>query len=190
MNIKVGVSNRHVHLSKEDYDFFFGNNEFTKLKDLSQYGEFASNFVVTIKTDKSEINNVRVIGPVREYTQVEISRTDAYKLGINPPVRMSGNLKDAADITIKYSDKEKVIKNSCILANRHLHVNTKDLDKYNLYDGKSVSVRVFGERGGILDNVIVKSKDNYKLEMHIDTDEANAFNLKNQDEVILLGEDK
>ncbi len=187
MNIKVGVSNRHLHLSKEDYVFFFGDGEFPKYKDLSQDGEFASGYVVTIKTNKSEINNVRVIGPLREHSQLEISRTDAYKLGINPPVRMSRDFEGALDIIVKYLDKEKVVKNACIIANRHLHVNSDDLEKLNLYEGKKVKVKILGDRGGILDNIIVKARKNYNLELHIDTDEANAFGLVNGDEVILLG---
>lgn len=190
MKIKVGVSNRHIHLSKEDYEFFFGNQELTKLKDLSQDGEFASNFAVTIKTDKSSVDNVRVIGPLREHSQVEISRTDAYKLGINPPIRMSRNFEGALDICVKYLDKEKILENSCIIANRHIHVNTNNLESLNMYEGKIVRVKVMGSRGGILDNVIVKAKENYNTELHLDTDEANAFNLKNGDEVILLGDDE
>ena len=190
MNIKVGVSNRHIHLCKEDYEFFFGNIEFTKFKDLSQNGEFASNLLVTIKTEKNEIKNVRIIGPLRKHSQAEISKTDSYKLGINPPIRMSRDFNGAVDVTLKYLDKEKVIKNSCIIANRHLHVNSSDLKKFNMFDGKKVRVKILGDRGGILDNIIVKSQDNYNLELHLDTDEANAFNLKNGDEVILLGDEE
>lgn len=190
MNIKVGVSNRHIHLCKNDFDILFGNIDFTKLKDLSQDGEFASNLVVSIITSKDEIKNVRVIGPLREHSQVEISITDAYKLGINPPIRMSRDFNNATNIKLKHNDKELLLENSCIIANRHIHVNTNDLERLNMYEGKKVKVKVLGERGGILDNVIVKAKDNYNLEMHVDTDEANAFNLKTGDSVILLGDDE
>lgn len=189
MKVKVGVSNRHIHLCKEDFEFFFGDAVFSKFKDLSQDGEFASNFVVTLKTYKGEINSVRIIGPLREHSQVEISRTDAFKLGINPPVRMSRNFDGALDILVSYCDKERILPNSCIIANRHLHINSKDLTSLGLFDGKCVKVKVSGNRGGILDNILVKSRDNYNTELHIDTDEANAFNLNNGDEVILLGDE-
>ena len=101
MKISIGVSNRHVHLTKEHLNILFGEGYgLEKKNDLTQPGQFASTALVTIKTEKSEISNVRVLGPVRPYTQVEISKTDAYKLGLNPPVRNSGDLKDSAPITI------------------------------------------------------------------------------------------
>lgn len=183
MNIKVGVSNRHIHLSEEDYNYLFPNTEICKVRDLSQDGEYVTNLVLNIKTDKSEIKNVRVVGPFREKTQVEISITDAYKLGINPPTRMSGNFDKAVSVILSSETNSKLIENSCIIANRHIHVNTKDLDKYNFYSGKRISVKINGDRGGVMNNVIIKVKDNYNLELHIDTDEANAFNLKNGDVV-------
>lgn len=179
MNIRVGVSNRHIHLSKEDYSFLFPNTTLSKIKDLSQKDEFVTNLVLDIKTDKSILKNVKVIGPFRDKTQIEISLTDAYKLGINPPINMSGNFDNAASVILCNDSKSKLIENSCIIANRHIHVNTKDLDKYNFYPGKIVSVKIDGVRAGIMDNVIVKAKENYNLELHIDMDEANAFNLKN-----------
>lgn len=189
MKVKVGVSNRHVHLSKEDFEYLFGGDSLPVLKELSQDGEFASSLVVDIKTDKNVIKNVRLIGPFREKTQVEISITDAYFLGLKPPVRMSNNLDEAIDVTLINGDKELLCKNSCIIANRHIHINTKNQDKYNLYDGEEVSVIVDGTRAGRLDKVFVKAKDNYNLELHLDMDEANAMNLKNGDEVeIVKGE--
>ena len=188
MNIKVGVSNRHIHLSLEHYKFLFGDEEFLKLKDLSQEGEFASSYVVTLKTNKDEIKNVRVIGPLRDYTQVEISRTDSYTLGINPPVRMSGDLKNSEDVTICYKDKCLFLRSACIIANRHIHVNINQANSLGLYHGKKVSVKFEGSRGGILNNVIVKVKDNYNTELHIDTDEANSFGINNGDTVVLLEE--
>lgn len=186
LKIKVGVSNRHVHLSKVEFDMLFDGCEFKSIKDLSQDGDFASNLVVSIKTSKNVIDNVRVVGPLREKTQVEISMTDAYFLGINPPVRMSGDFKDACDIILCNGNREVVVKNSCILANRHIHVNTKEQVKYNLFDGDNVIALIGGVRAGILENILVKSKDNYNLELHLDTDEANAMGLRNGDEVDII----
>lgn len=186
MKISVGVSNRHIHLCESDYKKLFGDKDFSVKKELSQDGEFASNLTLTIKGCKGSIENVRVIGPLRERTQVEISLTDAYKLGVNPPVRMSNDFNKADDIMLSSELGEVLSKNTCIIANRHIHVNTKEQEKYNLHHGDIVKVRVFGVRGGTLDNVIVKAKDNYNLELHLDTDEANAFALKNGDIVEIL----
>lgn len=189
MKVKVGVSNRHVHLSRNDFNYLFGDVNLPVLKELSQDGEYASSLVVDIKTDKNILKNVRLIGPFRDKTQVEISITDAYFLGLTPPVRMSGNFDKALDIVIVNGEKELLCKNSCIIANRHIHINTREQDKYGLYNGDEVSVLVNGNRAGRLDKVMVKAKDNYNFELHLDMDEANAMALKNGDEVeIIKGE--
>jgi putative phosphotransacetylase len=188
MNIKVGVSNRHIHLCEKDFKSLFGEASFGVKKELSQDGEFASNFVLSVMTNKGSIDNVRVIGPLRDRTQVEISRTDAYKLGLNPPVRMSGDFRDAEDIMLSSIDAKIVCKNCCIIANRHIHVNSRDVHKYGLFPDKAVRVRVRGDRGGILDNILIKVKDNYNLELHLDTDEANAMGISNGDEVEIVEE--
>ena len=186
MKVSVGVSNRNVHLSSDDFDKLFGSSEFYSIKDLSQEGEFMSNLVVSLVTDKATIDNVRVVGPIREKTQVEISKTDAYKLGLNPPVRMSGDFSEAEDIMLSSLNNKILCKNSCILANRHIHCKTSELSKYNLVDGQVLQVKVDTPRGGILSNVIVKSKPTYNFELHLDTDEANAFGLKNGDVVEIM----
>lgn len=189
LKIRVGVSNRHIHLSESDYKFLFGEIPFGVKNYLTQDGEFASNFKVTLKTSKNEIKDVRVIGPLRNRTQVEISKTDAYFLGINPPVRMSGDLDGAEDILIVYGDKELECKEACILAHRHIHVNNTDAKELGFYDGKSVSIVSNGDRCAVLNNVLIKVKDSYNLELHLDTDEANALGLKNGDIVELKGEE-
>lgn len=188
MKIKVGVSNRHVHLDKTCFEYLFGNQEFYAIKELSQKGEFMSNLTVNLMTVKGKIENVRVVGPLREKTQIEISKTDSYKLGLNPPVRMSGNLENSESLYICYNDKKVKIENAVIIANRHIHCNNDEAREYGLYEGKILKVKVEGIRGGVLDNVIVKIKDNYNLELHIDTDEANAFLLNNGDEVEVIGD--
>lgn len=181
MKVKVGVSNRHIHLSKVVFDYLFDDADMLNTRDLSQGGEFVSNLTVDLIGPKGKINNVKVVGPLRTKTQVEVSKTDAYKLGINPPIRMSNNFDGAEDIMLSSNGKKCTVKNCCILANRHIHLNSNDLK--GLADGQKVSVKVLGDRGGIMDNVIVKTKDTFSFELHIDTDEANAFGLKNGDEV-------
>ena len=188
MKVSIGVSNRHIHLDYETCVKLFGSSELTLVRELSQGGEFVSNRVVSIKTDKGVIDNVKVVGPLRSRTQVEIARSDAFKLGLNPPVRMSGNFDGAEDVTLVFEGREVEVKNSCILANRHIHCKTSELDKYGLKDGQVLKVRVDNMRGGVMDNVIVKAKESYNLEMHIDIDEANAFMLSNGSVVEIMEE--
>lgn len=188
MKIKIGVSNRHVHLSESDFKKIFNDDKKLEVvKELTQPGEFASNLKVTLKTPKAIIENVRVLGPLRSYTQVEISKTDAYKLGLNPPVRESGDILDSEDITI-IGDNEVEVSSCCIIATRHIHATNEDIKKYNLEPNKKYSVRVLGEKGGVLDNVSVKVSDNYFFELHIDTDDANAHLLENGSEGFIVNE--
>lgn len=185
MKISVGISNRHVHLSKDDYQFLFKNMEMTVRNNLKQPNQFASNLTVDIKTEKDIIKNVRVLGPNRDYTQVEISKTDAYKLGINPPVRDSGNLQGASLVTILGPTGE-ISKEVAIIANRHIHVNRKIREDNGLMGVEKVKVKISGEKGGVLDNVYLKDMDEAYFELHLDTDDANAFLLKNDDEVEII----
>lgn len=185
MKVTVGVSNRHVHLCEYDYQLLFGDNEFIKKVDLNQPGEFASIETVTIKGKKGEINNVRVLGPFRSYTQVEVSKTDSYKLGVNPPVATSGDLSEADEITIIGPNGE-ITRRACIIANRHIHVDHEIIDRYNLEGINEVSVRVNTVKGGILSNVYLKETSKAYFEMHLDTDDANAFLLKQNDEVEII----
>ena len=185
MKVNIGVSNHHVHLCEADFNRVFNNRVMLKDRDLTQIGEFASNLRVTLKTDKGIIENVRVLGPLRSYTQVEISKTDAYKLGLNPPVRDSGDLGGSENITI-IGDNEVLVSECCIIANRHIHANKEDLIKYNLDPNKKYRVRVSGEKGGTLDNVHIKVSDNFVFEMHIDTDDANSHLLNTGSEGIIV----
>lgn len=192
MQVILGVSNRHVHLKEEDYKILFGDEPLNKVKDLRQPGQFASDKLVTIKNGDREINHVRVLGPIRNYTQVEISKTDAYTLKLNPPIRTSGDLEGSSPITI-IGPKGKVdLKEGCILANRHIHISPEEVKKYNLEGVKKVKVKIDGEKGGILNNVYLKILEPSLLEMHIDTDEGNAFNVKTGDtlEIIELERDE
>lgn len=171
-SITIGVSNRHIHLTKETYDKLF-DEEITKKGDLNQIGEFASNQTVTLCANGHEINNVRLLGPLRNYDQVEISHNDALKFKLNPPIRKSGDLLNAEEITLR-TEKGEVTLKSCIIAQRHVHMNFDDAKKYNVQDGDKVKVKVNGPKSGIMD-AFIKVSDNGYFEMHIDTDDANAF---------------
>ncbi len=188
IDMNVGISNRHVHLTEDDFKKLFNNKKLEAVKYLNQPGQFASNLKVTIKTDKSEISGVRVLGPLRDYTQVEISKTDAYKLGLNPPVRESGNLKGSEDITI-IGDNEITLKECTIIATRHIHASKEDLVKYNLDASKKYKVKINGEKGGIINNVSIKVSDKAFFEMHLDTDDGNGHLLKCGDTATIIGED-
>lgn len=181
MQVKVGVSNRHIHLSKKDIELLFGKGyEFKKVKDLTQDGNYACLEVVTIKNKNKEIKEVRIVGPSREKTQLEISKTDSYYLGINPPYRDSGDLDDAAQITIK-GPNGSIKRKAAIIANRHIHMNNEEAKELGFKNGDIVKVKLSGIKGGILDNVHIKIKDNYKLELHLDLDDANAHFAVNGD---------
>lgn len=185
MKITVGISNRHVHLNNDDYRILFGERELIKRNDLSQPGTFASELTVTIKGPKKEINNVRVLGPNRSYTQVEVSKTDSYALGINPPVRSSGDLEGASAITIIGPNGE-LTKNCAIIANRHIHVDQKIREERGLVGVDQVRVKILGEKGGIIDHVYLKDSEEAYFELHLDTDDANAFLLSQDDEVEII----
>ena len=181
MKINIGVSARHVHLCESDFKKLFGEEKLTKYADLTQPGQYACNEKVNLITEKGRIDNVRVLGPLRNYTQVEISKTDSYVLGLNPPVRESGDLKGSEDIKIEYKDKIIDVKECCIIANRHIHISFEDLEKYNLNNDQIVKLKLNGEKGGVLDNVKVKAiKDSY-FECHLDLDDANSHLIKNND---------
>lgn len=183
MKIKVGVSGRHVHLTKEDYKLLF-DEPLTVKNPINQPGQFASTQKVTLKNGERTIENVRIIGPERDYTQVEISKTDAYYLKLNPPVKASGDLKGAEQITI-IGPKGEITRKSCILADRHIHITPTQRKELNLT--KDIySVEIKGEKGGILHNVHISESENSYYEMHIDTDDANSHNLKQNDEVEIL----
>lgn len=185
MKVKIGVSNRHVHLTHDDYVLLFGNETIKKERDLVQKGQFASSSKVTIKTDKNYIENVRVLGPFRNYTQVEISKTDSYFLGINPPIRNSGDLTDANEITI-IGPMGSIVRKSCIIATRHIHINKSDIDNLGLTNIDYVKVEVGNIKKSILYDVYIKESEDGVFELHLDLDDANACFLKNGDEATIL----
>ncbi len=184
--VAVGLSNRHVHLSKEHIEILFGEGyELTKFKDLSQPGQYACNEKIKVVTEKSSLE-MRVLGPARNETQIEISLADGFVLGVKPPVRDSGMIEDSPGCKIVGPSGEVVIEKGIIAAARHIHMHTSDAEKFGLKDKDIVSVKVEGKRGLIFDNVLCRVNPNYALEMHLDIDEGNAAGLKNGVEVEIL----
>ncbi len=179
--VPVGVSNRHIHLSKDDLETLFGKGyELTPLKDLSQPGQYACKELLTIVGPSLRpIEKVRVLGPVRNCSQVEISRTDSYVLKVKPPVRESGDVDGSAPITIIGPRGVLTLKEGCIIANRHIHMSVEDGAHFGVKDGDYVTVDVQGERRTTFYDVQVRVSDNFRLEMHVDTDDANAAGIGN-----------
>ena len=185
MKVTVGISNHHVHLNNEDYKILFGDINMDIRNMLNQPGQFASNLVVDVLGPKGEIKNLRVLGPTRSYTQVEVSKTDSYKLGINPPVRDSGDLEGASLVTIT-GPCGSIERNAGIIATRHIHVNDEIRKEHDLVGIDKVSIKITNEKGGILENVNLKDSLESYFELHLDTDDANAFLLKNNEEVEII----
>ncbi len=185
MRISVGVSNRHIHLTEEDYKELFGSIPLTKRNDLNQPGMFASELTVTLMGPKRSISNVRVLGPLRTYTQVEISKTDAYSLGVKPPVRNSGDLLGADEITV-VGPMGTITKKVAIIAARHIHVDKKIREDHGLIGIEEVRVKIYGEKSGIIDHVYLKETEEAYFELHLDTDDANAHLLNQGDEVEII----
>ncbi len=187
LKVKLGVSNRHIHLSQQDMETLFGAGyQLHKVKELGQPGEFASDEKIDLVTEKATMKGIRVIGPVRKQTQVELAVTDARVLGLNPPVRESGDLNDSSGAKIVGPKGEIVLKEGIIIAARHLHLDLETAGKYGLKDQDIVKISIPGERAMTFDNVLVRAKATYAPEFHIDTDEANACMAQNDQEVEII----
>lgn len=180
MKVQLGVSNHHFHLTEADYKVLFGDTIVENIKELVQKGQYASNIVATIKTEKGSIDKVRLLMPFRNYTQVEISKTDAYKLGINPPIRDSGNITGASEVEI-IGTHGSIKKECAIIATRHIHMTKDDQEKLGLIGKSEVSVKFDGIKSGTFEHVYLKVDPTYTLELHLDTDDANAFLLTTGD---------
>jgi putative phosphotransacetylase len=176
LEIPVGVSVRHVHVTQEHLEVLYGPGyQLTKLRDLRQPGEFAAREVVALVGPKMRtIENVRILGPCRDHTQVELARTDAIVLGLNPPVRRSGDIAGSSPITIVGPHGVLTLPEGCIIANRHIHMSEADAARFGVKDNDIISVEVLGDKSLIFHQVQVRVKDNFTLEMHLDTDDANA----------------
>ena len=185
--IPIGVSNRHIHLKREDLDQLFGKGyNLTTAKELSQPGEFAANETVKVIGPKGEFPAVRILGPLRKFTQLEISRTDSYSLGVKAPLRTSGNIAGTPGIKLVGPKGELEIQEGVIVAERHIHMTQVDAAKYKVQDGEYVCVKSEGERSLVFNQVLIRVKDSYSLDMHIDTDEANAAGLRTGDRVEIM----
>ena len=185
--IPVGVSNRHIHLSREHLAQLFGKDfELTVLKELSQPGQFAANETVIVEGPKGKIENVRILGPARSMTQLEISKTDSFRLGVNPPVRLSGDIEGTPGITIHGPEGTVIVEKGVIIAKRHIHMTPRDAERFAVKDRQVVKVKTLGERALIFEEVVVRVSENFALDMHIDTDEANAAGIKTGDKVEIV----
>lgn len=180
--VPIGVSARHIHLTREHVSILFGEGaELTVMKPLSQPGQFAANETVAVYGPKGSFPKVRILGPVRKATQLEVSRTDAFVLGLNPPVRESGDIENTPGIRIVGPAGEVTVDKGVIVAARHIHFHTSDAQKWGIADKQRLKVRVGGERGVVFENVIARVSDEFALDMHIDTDEGNAAGVSTGD---------
>jgi putative phosphotransacetylase len=187
--IKIGVSNHHVHVSRTDLDVLFGKDyALTKKSDLGQPGQFAAKETVTLQGPKGSFKNVRILGPVRKESQVEISKTDSFRLGIKAPITLSGQLQGTPGITLIGPRGTVNLPRGVIIAKRHIHMTPVQAARRGLHDGMIVNVETFGERHGVLGDVVIRVSDTAGLEMHIDVDEANACSLGNDDYAMICPE--
>lgn len=181
-SVPVGVSARHIHLTQEHVEALFGQGyQLTEFKPLSQPGQFAANETVAVIGTKGQFDKVRILGPARPASQLEISRTDSFAIGVKAPVRESGNIDGTPGVTIKGPAGEVTIEEGVIVAARHIHFHTSDAQAWGIQDKQMLKVRLGGERGLVLENVVARVSDSFALDMHIDTDEANASGAKTGD---------
>ena len=185
--IKIGVSQRHIHLSQEDLETLFGKGYKLTVKKVLMGREFASNEVVTlVGPSLKSIENVRVLGPVRKNTQVEISKTDTFVLKVSPPVRPSGNVEGSERLVVVGPKGSVYLKEGVIIANRHIHLTPAYAEKHGIKDNDYVDVLVEGIKPTKFFDVQVRVRDDFNVEMHIDTDDANSTGLKNGDLVKII----
>lgn len=186
--VPIGVSNRHVHLSRQDLAVLFGEGYQLRVqKQLSQPGQFAAEETIALQGPKGAIAKVRILGPLRPETQVEVSVTDCYRLGIAPVVRDSGKLAGTPGLRLVGPQGSVDLKRGVIVASRHIHMPVADAEAWRLADGQRVRVMVEGQRPILLHDVLIRVSPNYALEMHLDTDEANAVLLGNEAKGTLVG---
>lgn len=175
-DVPISVSGRHLHLSREDMDVLFGKeSELTVFKPISQPGQFASNEKVTIVGPRGQIDNLRILGPLRKETQIELAASDARRIGMKLPVRASGDLDGTPGITIIGPRGSVMVSSGCMIAERHIHMTPKQAKQRGVEDGQQIQVRVDSGKGGIMDRVFVRVREDFAYDMHVDSDDANAF---------------
>lgn len=188
--IKVGVSARHVHLSQKDLETLFGKGyQLTPKKPLMGDQYAAEECVTLVSPSLRSIEGVRVLGPVRKDSQVEVSRTDTFKLKVSPPVRPSGEIKGSAAIALVGPKGSVFLNEGCIIANRHIHMTPDDAAKYGIKDNDVVDVEIQNSKPTRFYNVQVRVRADFNTEMHIDTDDANACAIKTGDYIKILPRD-
>ncbi|HYF96342.1 MAG TPA: phosphate propanoyltransferase [Symbiobacteriaceae bacterium] len=182
------VSARHIHLSQAHVEALFGEGyQLTVMKDLMQPGQYAANEIVAVIGPKGTFPKVRVLGPARGDTQLEISATDARTIGVQPVVRMSGKIEGTPGFTIQGPKGSVTVDKGAIVAARHIHATPADAERLGVKDGQVVRVRKSGTRALTFDDVVFRVHPNFALEMHIDTDEANAASVKDGDMLEIIG---
>ena len=187
LGISVGISNRHIHLCQEDVEALFGSGyQLTMKKWLKQPGQYATAETVTIVGPKGSLANVRVLGPTREKSQLEISKTDSFALGVKAPINESGDLTHAGAVCVLGPKGMVTLKQNVIVAKRHIHMSPMDAAKFNVVNKQLVAIKTSGEREMIFMDTVIRVDDNFRLECHLDTDEANAASLKNGSKVTII----
>ena len=185
--VPVGVSNRHIHVTQSDLETLFGKGYSLKdMKSLSQPGQFAAEECVIIAGPKGSIEKVRILGPVRPETQIEISMTDSYKLGVKGVVKNSGDISGTPGCVVIGPKGTVILDKGVIVAARHVHMSTSEASQMGLKDLDLVSLKTSGSRSVTFNNVLVRVSDKFALDFHIDTDEANGAGLRNGDMVEIV----
>lgn len=185
--VPVGISNRHIHLSQTDLHTLFGDGyQLTKIKDLSQPMQYACKETLIIGGPKGAIEKVRILGPARNETQVEILQADCFKLGISAPVRLSGELQGTPGITLIGPKGSIILSQGLMIAQRHIHMTTEDAERFGVTDGEQVSIKIDGIRGGTYANVVIRANNASALECHLDMEEANSMNLTANSQIMII----
>lgn len=179
LEVEIEYSNRHIHITKDLFEKLYGPEyELTMKNKLSQADDFASNETVMIMGPKGKIENVRILGPYRDKTQVEILKSDTYILGIDAPIKLSGDLDNTPGIKIIGPINEVDLESGLIIAKRHLHISGNEAEKMNLKDGQKIKLELTGDRALIFDEIVVRIGEGFVKKVHLDLDEANAVNIK------------
>ena len=185
--VPIGISARHIHLTKEATERLFGKGHtLTHFKSLSQLGQFAANETLELIGPKGKIARVRVLGPERPYCQVELPLSDCRTLGITAPVKSSGDIKGSAGIILKGSAGQIELTEGVIVAERHVHMQPADAKWFCVADGDIVQMKIDGPKAGTMDQVVVRVSPSYRLDFHIDTDDSNAFMIRQGERCTLI----